>query len=68
MGYNLDVWHYRLVGHVFRKDGPAPAERTPFAVRQPTSAMEESFWRRLGADMIKTDSETFISALQGQPV
>ena len=58
LGYNLDVWHYRLVARVF---GKAPGKA--YAVRQPTSAIEWRFWRALGVDVMPTDPETFAATL-----
>lgn len=58
LGYSLDIWHYRLVLQVFRG-----AKKQAFAVRQPTSQMEQLFWERLGTDMITWDPEEFAKTL-----
>src|SRR6267143_855634 len=58
LGYSLDIWHYRLVQNVFRNRKPQS-----FAVRQPTSQMENLMWDRLGTDMIKSDPEEFCKTL-----
>jgi hypothetical protein len=58
LGYSLDIWHYRLVQHVFRSRRPQS-----FAVRQPTSQMEEFMWKRLGTDVITWDPDEFAKTL-----
>ncbi len=65
LGYNLDVWHYRLVGHVFGSGGLVQC-RHRFAVRTATSPLEERFWTRLVAsqDRLRSDSEAFVHALR----
>jgi hypothetical protein len=58
-GYALDVWQYRLVMQVFellRAQGGIP---TSMAVREPTTAMEELAWTRLGSDLIRLQLDDF---------
>jgi hypothetical protein len=64
LGYTLDVWHYRLVGRVFGKSGFVKSANRPYAVRQPTSPMEELFWSRLDPIIIPVDSEAFAQTLR----
>ena len=59
MGYTLDVWQYRLVVPVFGRAG-----KRRFAVRQPTSAIEDLCWKRLGADLIPSDSDAFAKTIR----
>lgn len=56
MGYGLDVWHYRLVMRLLEKVG---TKRRPIAVRKPASPMEELAWKRLGADLARSDPNDF---------
>jgi hypothetical protein len=74
--YNLDVWHYRLIGHLFRSGNanwerlPAGAvclRRTPYVVRTATSPTEELFWkRRFNPDQVPMDLPTLVRALRAQ--
>ncbi len=57
LGYSLDIWHYRLVLQLPVFHGVS------FAVRQPTSQMEELFWARLGAGLIHSDPEEFAKTM-----
>ena len=59
LGYNLDVWHYRMVSRIFGQ----PGKRRSYAVRQPTSTIEESFWQSLEVQLAPVDAETFAQAL-----
>lgn len=63
LGYTLDVWQYRLVVQVFDAVGTSQqtgmTRRRRLAVREPTSAMEELAWRRLGVDLIRDDAGAF---------
>lgn len=61
LGYPLDVWHYRLVVQAFGRS----REHKSFAVRQPTSAFEEEYWKKLKADMIRMDVLAFAEAMAG---
>jgi SIR2-like domain len=57
LGYGLDVWHYRLAMQVFKVVG---ARRAPvIAVGKPASPMEELAWKRLGADLARSDPNDF---------
>jgi hypothetical protein len=62
LGYTLDVWHYRLVGRVFGKTEFVKSHNCPYAVRQPTSPMEELFRSRLDPIMIPLDSDMLAAA------
>ncbi|HEY2855179.1 MAG TPA: caspase family protein [Gemmatimonadaceae bacterium] len=57
LGYSLDLWHYRLTLKVLGH-GLSRAKKI-YAVRQPTSEMEELYWQRFHCDMIKGDPERF---------
>jgi hypothetical protein len=59
LGYGLDVWHYRLVMHVFQSVGGRGKGTHALAVRQPVSEMETVAWKRLGADVVQLDSNEF---------
>ena len=59
LGYGLDVWHYRLMMHVFQSVGGRGKETHAIAVRRPASEMESLTWRRLGADVVQLDSNEF---------
>jgi len=62
LGYNLDTWHYRLVGRIFSRSGYAQATKDAYAIRQPTSPIEELFWERLGTKLIRSDVESIAHA------
>jgi len=67
--YNLDIWHYRLVGHVFRKSGADSAEgsiaiKSPYVVRKKASEMEKSFWKQLNPDRALMDVTKLTRALR----
>lgn len=62
LGYNLDTWHYRLVAQIFSRDGYAQATKDAYAIRQPTSPIEELFWEHLGTKLIRSDVETIANA------
>jgi hypothetical protein len=66
--YHLDVWHYRLIGQVFRnKPGSADgsvAIKEPYVVRVEPSPMEQSFWKRFNPDRISLDLKTLVRALR----
>ena len=59
LGYSLDVWHYRLVLHIFCDEGNLKTAKKPFTVRQPASPMEEKFWDELQAHLILRTAESF---------
>lgn len=61
LGYSLDLWHYRLVLRVFGQ-GRSHLKKA-YAVRQPTSQMEDLYWQRLHCDMIKADPNQFAEQL-----
>ena len=50
LGYPMDMWHFRLVGQVFRSIGVNLNDSTNLAVRLPVSDMENMAWRRLGVN------------------
>lgn len=64
LGYNLDVWHYRLVGHIFSNEGQVRPRRR-YAVRTAVSPIEERFWAQLVAaeDRLQSDCEAFVQTL-----
>jgi len=65
LGYSLDLWNYRMVLRVFGQ-GRSGLKKS-YAVRQPTSQMEELYWRRLPSDMIMADPEQFAAqVVRGQ--
>lgn len=59
LGYPMDVWQYRLVGHVFQSIGMTSKSSTSLAVRAPASRMEELAWHNLGADLLPMDPNEF---------
>lgn len=70
--YHLDVWHYRLLSHVFRnKAGVADgsvAINPPYVVRVEPSPMEQHFWKRFTPDRVSLDLKTLVRALRaGRP-
>lgn len=64
LGYNLDVWHYRLMGHIFSNEGQVRPRRR-YAVRTAVSPIEERFWAQLVAaeDRLQSDCEAFVQTL-----
>lgn len=64
LGYNLDVWHYRLVGHIFSNEGQVRPRRR-YAVRTAVSPIEERFWAQLVAaeDRLQSDCDAFVQTL-----
>jgi hypothetical protein len=59
LGYGLDVWHYRLVMHVFQSAGGRANGAHVMAIRQPASEMESLTWQRLGADVVQLEVNEF---------
>lgn len=59
LGYGLDLWHYRLVMHVFRAIGGRTADVPALAIRKPTSGVEAASWTRLGANLVLMDVNEF---------
>ena len=59
LGYGLDVWHFRLVMQVFQVVGVGPKHAPIIAVRSPASPMEDLAWKRLGADLVRSDPNAF---------
>lgn len=64
LGYNLDIWHYRLIGYIFSRSGFVRPKKRPFSVRTPTSPMEERFWKQFGAEMSSVDLPSLVRALR----
>lgn len=64
LGYNLDVWHYRLMSHIFSSEGQVRPRRR-YAVRTAVSPIEERFWAQLVAaeDRLQSDCEAFVQTL-----
>ena len=69
LGYDLDVWQYRLVIGVFESVGARGRLASTLAVRAPASAMEAVAWKRLGADLIQMDPNEFAQKMmeEGKP-
>jgi hypothetical protein len=63
LGYDLDVWHYRLVMQVFQSVSRRGKAGPILAVRRSASPMEELAWTRLGASVIAMDTSTFVQRL-----
>lgn len=67
--YHLDVWHYRLIGHVFRAagsghvDGAVPIQK-PWVVRAGPSPMERRFWDRFNPNLVSLDLDTVVRELR----
>ena len=59
LGYNLDLWNYRLLGRLFKQ----PKRKRLYAVRQPASLIEEVFWNRFDAELIPSDPNNFVRSL-----
>ena len=59
LGYCLDVWQYRLLMQVFQSLGVRGRRASSITVREPGTPMEEVAWRRLGADLIRMDTNEF---------
>jgi hypothetical protein len=53
LGYDLDLWQYRLVLQLFQTIG-RPAG--PIAARQPASPVETNAWRRLQISLLSVDA------------
>jgi hypothetical protein len=70
--YNLDVWHYRLIGHLFRtnaatrtRPGSVLLKKTPYKLRTASSPTEDLFWkRRFNPDKVPLDLATFVRAVR----
>jgi hypothetical protein len=56
LGYDLDLWQYRLVLQLFQTIG-RPAG--PIAARQPASPVETNAWRRLQIRLLPIDAKAF---------
>ena len=66
-GFRLDLWHYRLIGHLFSKTGPTNLRKRPIAlIGKQTPQVEVSFWRLLGADIAQCDEDGFARELLTQ--
>jgi Domain of unknown function (DUF4062)/SIR2-like domain len=63
LGYTMDVWHYRLVLSVLQSIGQPGQPPVGLAVRQPTSEVEGSAWRRLGVELLPMDLESFTARI-----
>lgn len=70
--YNLDVWHYRLIGQLFRQGGMGRADasvslnKRPYVVRTTTSPLEERFWKRFNPDQASIDVAQLVQALRAK--
>jgi len=59
LGYEMDMWHYRLMMQVFQSAGREGRRASTLAVREPATPIEEMAWKRLNADLIRMDSSEF---------
>lgn len=59
LGYGLDLWNYRLFMHVFRVVGERKVDAPLLAIRNPKSEMEAASWERLGAKLVRQDTNEF---------
>jgi len=66
LGYDLDVWNYRLIMQVFSSVGGRGRDKLTLAVREPASPMEDLAWNRLGADLISLDPNEFAQKVQSK--
>lgn len=57
LGYPMDVWHYRLVGQVFRNSGETSMKPMRLAVRRTFSLMEKLSWRNLEVELLPMDPD-----------
>lgn len=74
LSFSLNVWHYRLVSHVFqnrstsgkREAGSAVLLlKSPFVVRSTSTALEDDFWRRLAPETkVSIDLRSLTEALR----
>jgi hypothetical protein len=58
LGYLLDVWHYRLVGHFIKSIFPSETGQL-FAVRLANLPREQKAWKGLGVDLVSMDLGVF---------
>lgn len=59
LGYPMDLWHYRLIVHVFRAIGvpqSGAGRLNHVGVRMPTTPMEAVAWERLGIEVVRMDA------------
>ena len=66
LGYNLDLWSYRLLVNAFQHRIQGRKALKPMAVRQPQSVIEDLFWKRIGPDMFRMDVATFLRTIDLQ--
>lgn len=59
LGYPMDMWHFRLVGQVFRSIGLNLKDSVSLALRIPASDMENMAWNRLGVELLPMDANDF---------
>lgn len=71
--YNLDIWHYRLISHVFRVGGTSEGSeggiplKIPYSVRKSASPLEDHFWTKLfKPDEISMDITKLVRALHAK--
>jgi hypothetical protein len=60
LGYPMDMWHFRLVGQVFRSTGLNLKDSVSMALRIPVSDMEAMAWKKLGVDLVPMDANDFV--------
>lgn len=75
LGFNLDIWHYRLIGHAFFRREPRLQRRAardderrsgPLAVREPASTLEQRLWEQFHVDMSSIELPTLVRALRAR--
>jgi hypothetical protein len=59
LNYPMDMWHFRMVGQVFRSINLNLKDSASLALRVPVSEMEDMAWRRLGVDLLPMDANEF---------
>ncbi len=59
IGYEMDVWQYRLMMQLFQAAGREAAYASTVAVRIPSTPIEEVAWKRLNADLLHMKPNDF---------
>ncbi|MHB9074686.1 MAG: DUF4062 domain-containing protein [Desulfobaccales bacterium] len=59
LGYPMDVWHYRLMGQVFKSIPTKPEFKPFFAVRKTNLPMEKKAWEGPGINLVPMDLNEF---------
>jgi hypothetical protein len=75
LGFNLHLWHYRLLGHLFSvsqgKDSSSSGVlhlcKDPIAIPPPATALEGIFWKRLKPEAVMDiNLSTLVHALRAE--